>query len=92
MKRLWRAPLFSARGFLLRAIVIAVLYGVAHLCQLRCYASILSGTAPTGDAGAHLPALLGCLYVLLHFAFVLAAPVLVLGAGLLALVERRQPS
>jgi hypothetical protein len=75
----------GARGFLVAAAVIGVLYGVANAFGLREQTSILSGTqAPWGAAGTAL----GLAYVALHFAWVVGAPILVLGAGLLWGIER----
>jgi len=72
----------SPFGFLVAAALIAACYGAAHLAGLRDDTSVLSGTAPSGSAAR------GLLYVALHFAFVLAAPILALAALLLAAVER----
>jgi hypothetical protein len=77
---------FSPTGFVVTAVVLAVLYGAAHAAGLREDASFLSGTMPPGGAAGMA---LGFVYVALHFAFVLGAPALVLGAGILWLFERR---
>ena len=79
--------MFSSRGFAARAALIALVYGVLHLMGLREYTSILSGTAPTGDPNDYLAMALGVAYVLVHLAFVLIAPVLVLAAGILRGLE-----
>jgi hypothetical protein len=80
-----RSLLVSPLGFLITASAIGALYGASHLAGLREDTSILSGTMPPGGAAA---AALGFLYVCLHFACVLGAPILVLGAGVLFSVER----
>lgn len=78
----WRAwacpPLFSPRGFLARAVWIAVAYGLAHAAGLRDATSFLSGTPQPW----HGRLWLGLLYAVLHYAFVLAAPILTIGAGI----------
>ena len=75
----------SPAGFLKAAAAIGVLYGVAHLLGLREDTAILSGTAPPdGAAGVAL----GLAYVVLHFAWVVGAPVLVLGALVLGGISR----
>jgi hypothetical protein len=63
------------------AVVIGALYGVAHLAGLREDTAILSGTAPPG--GGSDAVALGVVYVVLHFAALVGAPILVLGAGIL---------
>jgi len=87
LKRTVRAPVFSPRGLAARAALIALVYALLHLAGLREYASILSGTLPTGDPGDYLAMTLGVAYVLVHLAFFLAAPVLVLAAGILRGLE-----
>jgi hypothetical protein len=77
---------FSPAGFVVTALVVAGLYGAAHAAGLREDASFLSGTTPLGGAAGIA---LGLVYVALHFAFVLGAPALILGAGILWLLERR---
>lgn len=84
MKRGWLSP----PGFLVATAVIGVLYGAAHLLGLREDASFLSGTAPPGGAAG---VLLGLVYVALHFAWVVGAPILALGAAVLAALERWLP-
>ncbi len=83
IKRTVRAPVFSPRGLAARAALIALVYALLHLAGLREYTSILSGTLPTGDPKDYLAMTLGVVYVLVHLAFFLVAPVLVLAAGIL---------
>jgi hypothetical protein len=61
--------------------VIALFYGVLHLCGLRAHAAFLSGT----PVGGPFATLCGFVYVLAHFACVVCAPIMALAAGLLAL-------
>ena len=84
--------LFSAKGLLLRAALVAVAYGVAHAAGWREYTSILCGTAPGGDPKAVSAVAFGVAYVILHFAFVIVVPVLLLAATLLAFVHKLFPS
>ena len=80
---------FTPRGLLTRAGVLALLFLVCHLAGLRAHTSILTGTF-TG--GSQLSSLLGVTYVLTYLAFVLGVPVLLIAAGLLALLGRlRRP-
>jgi hypothetical protein len=75
----------GARGFLVAAAVIGVLYGAANLLGLREETSFLSGTVPPGGAAGTA---LGLAYVALHFAWVVGAPILVLAAGVRWGMER----
>ena len=74
-----RVRLVSPAGFLAMASILGALYGAAHLGGLREDTTILSGSAPPGGGSAG--ALLGLAYVVLHFAFVIGAPILTLAAG-----------
>ncbi|MHC4199878.1 MAG: hypothetical protein ACYSU0_07800 [Planctomycetota bacterium] len=87
IRRTVRAPLLSPRGLAARAALIALVYTLLHLAGVREYASILSGTLPTGDPNDYLAMTLGVVYVLVHLAFFLVAPVLVLAAGILRGLE-----
>ncbi len=80
-----RVRWLSPAGFVVAAAAIALLYGVAHLLGLREDTTVLSGTAPAGGAAG---VALGLAYVGLHFAFVVGAPVLVLGAAIFRASER----
>jgi hypothetical protein len=80
-----KAAWVSPRGFLIGAGALVLLYGVAHVLGLRDDASILSGTAPpSGAAGLAL----GIGYVLLYFAAVVGAPILVVGAAVFWVLDR----
>ena len=81
--------LFTAKGLAMRALLIAVVYAVCELAGGREYTSVLCGTSPTGAPISGLTALWACLYLLMYFGCVVGAPVLLIGAGLLVLWERR---
>jgi hypothetical protein len=83
-----RAPLLSSRGLILRAAIVALAFALAHVLGLRSYTSILSGTSPTGDPSDAWAVLLGFSYVVLYFAFVLAVPIALIAAALMAVGER----
>jgi hypothetical protein len=78
----------SPRSLLVAAATIAIAFGLSHLAGLRDYAGFLSGSAPAGMRGGDLPASLGVLYVILYFLCVVVAPILALGAGILAALIR----
>jgi hypothetical protein len=77
----------SPAGLAASALVLAVLYGVAHLAGMREDTTILSGSAPPGGGSADVAA--GVVYILLHFAFVIGAPILALAAGIFWALARR---
>ena len=78
----------STRYFLMRALALGVLFLVAHLAGLREYTTFLSGTAANPEAGLRWSSFLGMVYIVLYLGFVVAAPILVLTAGLLAVGKR----
>ena len=88
IRRLWQAPLCSPTGLLIRAVLLTVTYLGLHLAGWREYTSILCGTAPTGNLSDRYAQVFGLIYVVLHFTVVFGVPILILAAGLLALVGR----
>ncbi len=74
----------TARGLWTRAGLITLAYLVLSLAGVRHYTGFLSGT-PVGGTG-HL--LLGCTYLVVHFAFVVVAPILALAGALLSVFSR----
>jgi len=73
---------FSPKGFLVRALWIGIIFGVLELAGLRGNTMILSGTSPTADAGDYGALILGCIYILGYWAFVVLTPILILAAGI----------
>lgn len=71
---------FSPRGFLVRALLIAVAFAVVHVLGWREETRFLSGTPASASLGA--------IYAFIYFGFVLIAPTLVLAAGIFAVLER----
>jgi hypothetical protein len=87
-----RTPWLSPHGLALTALVLLVLHAGAHAFGLRPYTTILSGTVPSETSGAEA-VVLGLIYVALHFAAVVVAPILGLAAALLwALTRRARPA
>ena len=82
------APLLSPRGLLLRASLLVALFLACHLAGWREHTSILCGTAFTGNVTDRYTQWFGMVYVVLYFAIVIIVPVLILAAGLMALVNR----
>jgi len=90
LRRLWQAPAFSPAGFLLRAILIMVLYCASELLGLREYTTFLSGTSGNVSLSWRMASLLGLIHLLLYVGFILLAPILLIAAGLLAAWNRRK--
>lgn len=81
------SPTWSPAGFLVRAAALCLLHAGLTLCGLERYVSVLSLTVPDGVprsvAGVFCMA-----YLFSHFAFLLAVPILVIGAACFALALR----
>jgi hypothetical protein len=73
-------PFFSPKGLLVRAAEIALLFVIGHVLGLRAYATILSGTSPTGGAADLWGILFACLYLLTYFASVVLVPIMIIGS------------
>jgi hypothetical protein len=83
LRRLWKAEAFSPAGFLLRAILIAVLFFTSELLGLREYTTFLSGTSANVNLSWTTASLLGLIHLLLYVAFILLGPIFLIAAGLL---------
>ena len=88
LMKLWRAKFFSPKDFVRRALIICVLFGVAHLLGLKEFTSVLNGTTGSLALGWTISAMLGLAYVILYVAFVLLVPILLLAAAMLAVWAR----
>lgn len=82
----FKARLFTSWGFLYRALLIIFVFAMLHLAGLREYTSFITGTT----SGGYLD-LLGMTYFIFYALAVFLAPILLLAAGLLALLERFWP-
>jgi hypothetical protein len=71
------------KGLILCAGTLALALLVSHVAGFREFTSALSGTYPAAGA----PILWGLIYAITHTALFLVAPVLLLGAGVLSLLE-----
>ena len=67
-----------ARAFVVRAVLWAVAFGIAHLLGFKAYTAILSGTTPYGTV-QHV---LGLVYIVLYVGLVFLVPVLIIAAVL----------
>jgi len=89
--RLYRAPMFSPIGFLVRAGILTLVFVALHLAGLRHHVSVLSGSLATGSLPGTVSGALGIVYVCAYFAAVLAVPILVLAAAILAICQTVLP-
>jgi len=88
LRRLWKAEAFSPQGLMVRAAILTALYAVSCLAGLREHTTFLSGTSSNVNLSWHTATTLGLIHLLLHFSFILLAPILVITAGLLAAWNR----
>lgn len=88
LRKLLCAQFLSPHGFVVRALLLAVIYAGCELCGWREHTTFISGTASSVDAGFGTSAVYGLIYMLAYFGFVLAAPILILAAAILALWQR----
>jgi hypothetical protein len=88
LRRLWKAETFSPTAFVLRAIIITVLYCISELLGLREYTTFLSGTSANVNLGWPVASALGLTHLLLYVGFILLAPIFLIAAGLIAAWNR----
>lgn len=89
LRRSWKFPgsgILSPRGLVLMAVVIGAVFTVCEIAGLREHTTIISGTLATPDGSAQSSAILAAIYMLAWFGFVLAVPILLLTAGMLAII------
>ncbi len=64
------------------AVLVLLVFGLAHTAGLREYTSVLNGTTGAVGMDMETATLLGITYVLLYLAAVLVVPILSLRPGL----------
>ncbi len=84
---LFKAPLFSPKGYLLWAAAFLILFGVVHLAGFREATSVLALTVPEGMTVGRASTYAG-IYLMLYMIVMVLCPILVLAAGIQAAVER----
>jgi hypothetical protein len=89
-RRIWKADAFSPKAFVARAAIVALLYAASCMAGLREYTTFLSGTSPNINLSWQTASTLGLIHLLLHFAFILLAPIFLITAGLLAAWKTRK--
>ena len=86
--RPWHGEFFSARYFLVRALLLALCFVMAHLIGLREYTTFLTGTTGNPDVSLRLSAFYGTIYIALYVGCVVVGPIFVIAAGLLTLSQK----
>ena len=88
LRELIRTPLLSPLGFVARALLLVLFFGICELAGWREHTTFISGTVTTADTGINASVTFGLIYMLAYFGFVLAAPILLVAAGLLTIWRR----
>jgi hypothetical protein len=88
LRRLWRAEFLSPKDLVKRAILITIVFGIAHLAGLKEFTTVLNGTMGSVQLGFGISAFLGLSYIFLYLAFVLVVPILLLAAAILSAWKR----
>jgi hypothetical protein len=86
--RWWEADFFSPKDFVRHAVLICVVFAVAHLFGLREFTSVLNGTTGSTELGWQVSAVLGVTYIFFYLAFVLLTPTLLLAAAILTITRK----
>jgi len=81
------AGCFSPMSFIRLALLLALMFGLAHLAGLREFTTMLNGTMANVEVGWRMSVFLGTVYILAYLGFVLVAPILVLAAALLKMAK-----
>lgn len=89
------ADFLSPKDFVRHAVLVLLVFGVAHLAGLREYTSVLNGTTGAVGVDMETATLLGVGYVLAYLAAILFVPILLIAAALVAawqwIAARKQP-
>jgi hypothetical protein len=83
-----KADAFSPTAFVVRALIISLLFGISELAGLREYTTFLSGTSANLNVSWQTAATLGLIHLLLCVAFILLVPASLMAAGLLVAYRR----
>ncbi|HXU79529.1 MAG TPA: hypothetical protein VN794_23315 [Methylomirabilota bacterium] len=82
------AGCFSPMSFIRLALLLALMFGLAHLAGLREFTTMLNGTMANVEVGWRMSVFLGTVYILAYLGFVLLVPTLLLAAVFLKIAER----
>lgn len=78
---------FSPISFIRLALLLSVMFGLAHLAGLREFTTMLNGTMANVEVGWRMSVFLGTVYILAYLGFVLLVPTLLLAAVFLKIAE-----
>jgi len=84
-RQLTTAPAFSSKGLMLWAVGSVLMFLILHLCGLRQYTAILSGTVV--GRGQVISGFLGLFYMFMYFGALLMAPPALFAAAVTAAFE-----
>jgi len=89
--RAWlKEPMCSPAGLVVRAGMLALIYGGVSLLGFRNAMSMLSLTFPEGGS-VSWTLFRGVVYLISHFLWILGVPILLIAAALMALLNRVLP-
>ncbi|NLI75230.1 MAG: hypothetical protein GX442_02160 [Candidatus Riflebacteria bacterium] len=92
VERIWRAPVFSPMGLIVRSLVLVAFFLVCEQLGWREYTTIICGTSPTGAPLDTTMTLIGCTYFVAWSMVVLVVPVLMLAALIMRVFLGRSAS
>lgn len=84
-----RFSLLTPSGLIVRAALGVLAFIVLHAVGFRAYTTILSGTSPTGEQVAYVDMLKMVAYVLSYLFSTIVAPILLIAAAALAVLQRK---
>jgi hypothetical protein len=81
--------LFAPSGLIARAVFVVLVFIILHAIGWRTYATVLSGTSPTGEPFTYTDSWRMVAYVLSYLFATVLAPILLIAALVLSLLTRR---
>jgi len=84
-----RYSLLTPSGLVARAVTGIVVYVILHVLGFRAYVTMLSGTSPTGEPCTYIDSVKMVAYLLSYLFAIAAAPILLIAAAVLALLQRK---
>ena len=87
-----QSPTISPQGFIVWGVTFVLIWAVTELFGMRSYATVISGNVPVSGLSEGRALLIGTMYVIVYFLAVLGSPILLIGAAILALLDRWLPT
>src|SRR5262245_11860479 len=85
--RLLQKIAISPRGLLFRATLIGLFFLIVHVLGFKQHTTFLTGTPVDGATSLNQTILFGVVYLAAYFSFVIVAPILILAAGILSVLD-----